>query len=563
MRHLLLTATALSLLAVGLDCAIAQDTAEAVYRNGKIYIVDGSQPWAEAVAIKDGKFVEVGSNADMEALIGPDTEVIDLDGGFVMPGIHDTHLHPAFAYLDSEAGWVDINPSMSLAEVEQAIRDWIEANPGDSWVRGEGWGLGLFEDGKAKTEWLDGLVSDRPAVLIDESGHNAVANSIALEIAGITNDTPDPAMGAIDRDPATGDITGFLAETGVGLVLQHMPVPDLDVHKRAVLRAFEELSAYGITSFVDMGVYEAVLETFKALEENGEMPFRADATIMMNDFRGDLPDPDPLLATGDAFDTHLIDPHNGKFWADGTPVSYTSLLLEPYTSDPSTKGEMTVDKGQLARFVELDQQGLAIRVHAIADGTLREALDAIEAARQANPEGRISHHIGHLMIVHPDDIERFVELNVNAEFSPALWFPNAINELSRSILGDERVDRWQPIKEFVDAGVNVSYGSDWPSGTPDADPWRALEAMVTRKDPKGLFEGQLGEPVDLETGIRILTINGARTMHQDDITGSIEVGKYADFILLDRDLFEISADEIADTKVRRTVFEGQVVYQRS
>lgn len=541
------------------------DPADTVYTNGKVYTVNDKHPWAEAVAVKDGKFLVVGSNADVKAVTGKDTQVVDLGGRFVMPGVHDTHIHPVFPYLDSEAGWLDINPNMSKDELEQVVRDYVKANPGNGWVRGEGWGADLFPGGKATKEWLDSLVSGRPAVLLDETGHNAVANSKALALAGITRDTPNPPLGLIDKDPETGEPTGYLGETGVGMVLELMPIPDLDVHVRALERAIDEIKAYGITSIVDMGVYDQVLDAYMNLEKRDQLPVRLDATIMMNDYRGDLPDPDPLLAISNKYETHLIDPHNVKFWADGTPFTHTSLLLAPYTDDPTTKGELTVTPEHLASFPDLDQKDLVIRVHAITDGTVRAALDAMEQARKANPGNKTSHHIGHLALVDPDDIPRFKALNINAEFSPAMWYPMSLSTIAPIFVGEERMKRWQPMAEFVEAGINVSYGSDWPSGTPDADCWRGLEGMVTRRDPTGEYteEGQLGEPVDLETGLRILTINGARTMHQEDVTGSIETGKYADFIVLDRNLFDIPTDQIADTKVVTTLLEGKVVYQSS
>jgi len=539
--------------------------ADTIYTNGRIYTVNEEQPWAEAIAVKDGRFLIVGSNADVKAVTGKNTKVVELGGSFVMPGVHDTHIHPVFPSLDSEAGWMDINPTMSKEELEQTIRDYVRANPGDGWIRGEGWGADLFPGGKATREWLDPLVSGRPAVLLDETGHNAVANSEALALAGITRDTPNPPLGVIDKDSETGEPSGFLGETGVGVVLELMPIPDVEVHTRALERALPVISAYGITSIVDMAVYDQVLDAYMDLEKRGQLPVRVDATIMMNDYRGDLPDPDPLLATSTKYETHLIDPHNAKFWADGTPFTHTSLLLKPYTDDPTTKGELTVTPEHLARFPDLDQKGLVIRVHAITDGTVRAALDAIEKARKANPANKRSHHIGHLALVHPDDIARFKLLNVNAEFSPAMWYPMSLSTIAPIFVGDERMKRWQPIAEFVKAGANVSYGSDWPSGTPDADCWRGLEGMVTRRDPTGEYTeaGRLGEPINLETGLRILTINGARTMHQEDVTGSIETGKYADFIVLDRNLFDIPADQIADTKVETTVLEGKVVYQSS
>ncbi|MEE9296343.1 MAG: amidohydrolase family protein, partial [Phycisphaerae bacterium] len=193
----------------------------------------------------------------------------------------------------------------------------------------------------------------------------------------------------------------------------------------------------------------------------------------------------------------------------------------------------------------------------------REILNMIEKLRQANPDNPVRHHIGHLMTVHPDDIPRFKKLNVIAEFSPATWYPHALTHTAKTFVGEERVKRWQPIKEFVDAGAMVSYGSDWPAGTPDADPWRALEGMITRQDPTNAMPGKIGEGIDLATGIRILTMGGAVAMQHEDKVGSIEDGKYADFIVLDRNPFEMPVNEIGKIKVLKTVFEGGLVYEKN
>jgi hypothetical protein len=281
-------------------------------------------------------------------------------------------------------------------------------------------------------------------------------------------------------------------------------------------------------------------------------------------FSGDTILPDEataLLAVREQYDTRLVDPNNIKYWADGTPMSYTTLLLDPYTNKPETHGELTIFPDQLDRLPVLDRDGLLITLHSLGDGTTRKMLDAIEEIRRANPDNPVRHHIGHLFMVHPDDIPRFRELNVVAEFSPAFWYPQPIVQQAAQFVGEERIKRWQPIKEFVDAGVAVSYGSDWPAGTPNADPWRALEGMVTRMDPYGQVPGKLGEGIDVATGIRILTMGGAYSMQQENEVGSIAEGKYADFIVLDRNLLEIPVQEISETKVLRTYFEGELVYE--
>ncbi len=254
----------------GLDSSYAQQpVADTVYQNGKIYTVNENNLWAEAVAIKGGKFIEVGSDDDVKAVTGGNTKVVDLDGKFVMPGVHDSHLHPSFVYTFPEAGALLFPESLSKEEVQQALREFAKKNPEAKTIRGEKWSASLFPGGKAHKSFVDEVVSDRPVVLIDETGHNLVANTKALELAGITRDTPDPQGGMIDKDATTGEPTGYLSEEGMGLVLKHFPTPDQEAHTRAIKRSLAEIRPYGITSFIDMATNEPTLKTYQALEQEG------------------------------------------------------------------------------------------------------------------------------------------------------------------------------------------------------------------------------------------------------------------------------------------------------
>ena len=252
--------------------------------------------------------------------------------------------------------------------------------------------------------------------------------------------------------------------------------------------------------------------------------------------------------------------NNLKYWADGTPFSHTSLLLEPYTNRPDTRGEMTIGSKQYERILQAHSEGIQVHLHSVADGTTHELLNVLEEARNQSAQKNLRHHIGHLMLVGAQDVSRFKELNVAAEFSPVLWYPAPLTQTAVNYIGKERMKRWHPIKEFVDAGVVVSFGSDWPAGTPDADPWRGLEAMITRMDPKGNESGKVGEGITLKQGIEILTLGGAKTMMQEENVGSIESGKFADMIVLNHNLFEIPVNEIDKTKVLKTIFNGKKVY---
>ena len=544
--------------------AAASDAADTIYTNGKIYTVNDNQPWAEAVAIKDGRFLVVGSATDVGAMTGHATEVIDLGGDFVMPGVVDAHIHPYESYVQQEAGNLLFSDQLDAEGIAAAIREFAAANPDKYWIRGLKYGFGAFEGAKMTREWLDEVVPDRPAYMVDESGHNATANSMALEIAGISAETPNPPLGAIDKDPVTGEPTGYLSETGMGLVGKHIERPSPAAYKRAMEKSLEQMTAWGITSFIDMMALEASTNVYFELDAEGKLPFRLNVAQAMNEYTNEVATADEAreyLPKAIASATEKIDTRHFKYWGDGTPMSYTSLLVEPYT-DRDTYGEITMTAEMIDDAIDYLGQGLGGHVHSITDGTTRRILDFVEEAHQRYPGKVRRFHIGHNQLVHPDDYARYVELDVVAEIGPAMWFPFGATPVLIERLGEERVrQRYFDIRSMLDAGIVVAWGSDWPAGTPDANPFRGLEGLVTRTHPSGDFDGTLGVPISLEEGIRIITMGAAHAMEREDSIGSIEVGKHADLIVLDRNLFDIPPDTIYDTVVKRTVFAGETVYR--
>jgi hypothetical protein len=349
------------------------------------------------------------------------------------------------------------------------------------------------------------------------------------------------------------------------LVASLLPPFTKDATKRAIERSFEEFRALGITSFIDMFAYPGSLEAYREIEKKGRMTFRISAAMALNEYTDEyVKIPDAVKAYNRAadFDTELVKVDSFKYWADGTPISHTSLLVEDYADRPD-KGEHTLipDQKKLAR--DLLDQGKIGRFHSIGDGTTRMLLDMVEASRNENPENTQPVHIGHCLMVHPDDLPRFKQLNAIAEMSPAFWFPLPVNDILPKHVGKDRAARAMPTAELLRAEATVCIGTDWPAGTPTPDPLRGLEGLVTRMDPWGQYPGKLGEPVSLEDAIQMMTLNGTKAMQMDEELGSIETGKHADMIVLDHNLFEIPPHRISDTVVLQTVFAGEVIYDSS
>jgi predicted amidohydrolase YtcJ len=545
-----------------------KDAADTVYKNGKIYTVNEKQEWAEAVAIKDGKFIKVGSNADVEKFIGDKTEVIDLGGKFAMPGMHDLHAHPAYKYAYKIDGQLDFPSTATKAEIQAALKDHVAKHPEQKWIRGKQWAHALFPNIKMPKEFIDEVVSDRAVVLVAESGHNATANSMALKLAGITKNTPNPEGGVIDKDPKTGEPTGYLSEEAIALVGKFIPVPSDESWYQALVKAIPEMTSVGFTSIVDAKTGTGAIKGYKRLDDDGKLNMRVQATFNIHDYAVTVnndEDAAKLIDERKKFQSHLINTNSVKVVADGTFLTFTSLLLQPYSINPATKGETAIGINAKAqeKLLEFHKAGVQLLFHAHGDGTVHEVLNIIEKFQKEFPRPGLHHHISHNTLVGKDDIKRFKELGVYADFSPPLWFPSVLSPSIDPYFGEERMQTsWYPIKDFADAGIVFGYGSDWPLVYPDASPFPFLEAMVTRKDPWGKIPGQLGKPITLAQAVKTFTLNAAQVTMNEKENGSIEEGKYADMIVLDRNLFEIPVENIDGTVVLNTILEGKSVYKK-
>ena len=534
--------------------------ADSVYRNGMVYTVDANRSWAQAIAITDGRITYVGSDDDANQHIGSNTTVVDLGGRMILPAFQDIHIHPISGGIEASA--CDLNGLGGLAEYRSTIGEYVAANPDVPWILGGGWSMAVFGPGGAPSRTiLDELVPDRPVYLSSADGHTGWANSRALQIAGVTRDTPDPVDGRIDRDPETGELIGSLQEGAMRLVTRHIPPTTLEGRMAGLRYARNMLHRYGITSITDASVGAEALEAYEALDQRGELNLRV-ITSLWWDREGDESQIPILIEQREKYTKGNIRATTVKIMQDGVLENYTGAMLEPYLLGGGTRGIPMVEPEFLKQVVTLlDAEGFQVHFHAIGDGAIRQSLDAVEEALLENGALGHRHHISHLQVIHPDDIARFAELDVIANFQP-LWaaYDDYIKQLNIPAIGEERTSWMYPIQSVKDTGGMVAFGSDWSVST--ANPFYQMETAITRMDSNDYSIEPFipEEAINIETAIDAFTINAAFVNKHEDVTGSIETGKYADLIVLDQNLMDIDARAISDTQVLLTLFAGEPVH---
>ena len=540
--------------------------ADVVYTNGKIYTVNESQPWAQALAIKNGKFLLVGTNADVAAITGDTTEVVDLDENFVMPGLHDLHLHfEGFYNANMLAGKTlrYTGEETSIAELQEKLRAYAESNPELEVLFAEQLPQALFPDLSPTRAFIDEVVPDRIVVMLSDSEHEALLNTKALEREGITAETPEPFGGEIVKD-SDGQPTGWLKEKAAGMWgWSYFPELTREQHEEGMRATIRYLSTLGITAAKEQHAKNHWAQGFKDVEADGDLVMRIGLSWT---YRGPL-EPSSLVEQVDAienrgqFASELINPDFVKLSIDGT-CGTTGLVLQPYLQT-GDYGIAFYDPEDLADDVaRFDAMGLGITAHANCDGAVRQFLDAIEEAKQRNGGLKGRHQVAHAVVIHPDDLPRIKDLNATIEFSPAAWMPSPLAAGLTSQLGPDRINRAFPMKSVQAQGGRFVLASDGPLFW--QVPLAAMESAITRQRPGGSEQTlALGEAIDLESAIRAYTINSAYLMGHEDTVGSIETGKVADMIVLDSNLFDIPATEIGKTKVLQTIFNGAVVYDSS
>ena len=506
--------------------------------------------------------MHVGRDSLPEGLIGPETEVVDLAGGMLLPGFQDGHVHLLLGGVElGECTLFTLETAVAIADSVAAC---AAARP-DGWLRGAGWELTAFPGASPSKELLDRLVPDRPALIEAADGHSAWVNSRALELAGITRKTTDPPDGRIERDPRTGEPSGTLRESAIQLVSRLLPERSEAEMAAGLDRALRLAAERGLTAVLEASASESDLRAYVAADRAGRLTVRvavaADAELDSTGVAGVVT---RLRGWRERYTTPKVHPIAAKVYQDGVIESGTAALLQPYLDREGHAGEPIHSQPVLDSLaLALDRDGWQVHVHAIGDRAIRMTLDAFERAQQANGGRDSRHTITHLQLIDPADLPRFRTLGVIANFEP-FWAngDEYLTRLAEPALGPIR-SRWlYPIGSLVRQGAVVSGGSDWSVSS--LAPLDGIQVAVTHRPPgsEARRPWRPEEVVDLPTAIAMYTINAAYQNRLEGETGSIEVGKLADLVVLDRNLFDVASGDLHRVRVMRTFLAGRTVFQR-
>jgi predicted amidohydrolase YtcJ len=532
--------------------------------GGRVVTMDDARHTAEAVAVQAGRIVAVGSSAGVQGLAGPRTRRIDLRGRTLLPGFQDAHVHVAIAAVGFMRCRLHDLPQEAGSYLA-AIAAYADAHPDAAWVLGDGWYLAAFPGGTPTAVALDGVVRHRPAFFVNRDIHAAWANTRALELAGITADTPDPPHGRIERGP-DGAPTGTLHESAVDLVRGLTPAPSIEERVDGLRVAQAYLHRYGITAWQDAWVTPDDLEAYRLLAGRGQLTGRAVAALWWERERGGEQMED-LVERRRTGSIGRLTAGTVKIMQDGVAENQSAAMLRPYVGAdgrPTTNtGQSFVDPEQLKDHVRrLDALGFQVHFHAIGDRGVREALDAIEAARQANGWTDHRPHLAHVQVVDPVDRARFRALGAAATIQPywACHDPQ-MDELTWPYLPADRAALQYPFRSLRAAGATLAGGSDWTVSTPNV--LAEVEVAVTRVSPEHRDRPPFlpDEGLSLMDALAAFTRGSAYVNHLDDRTGTVEVGKLADLVVLDRDLFGQGSGVPSDARVLLTLSEGDVVFK--
>lgn len=534
----------------------AQNMSKA-FINGKIYTVNEKQPYAETVIIEGNKIKFVGSTKEAYKLIDASTEIIDLEGKLMLPGFNDSHLH--FISGGNYLLGINLRPALSKEELVKTLKDYIKERrlPDSSWITGGRWDHELWPDKSLPTkELIDSISPNTPVFVSRIDGHVGLANSKALELAGITKNSPDPEGGLIERDPETGEPTGILKDNAMDLVFKIIPPPSLEENIEAALRAIEEAKKLGVTSVQDM-TQPGELEAYKKIMDDGKLTCRIYSIWPIDRY-------EDIVRAGVTVGNEqgLIKRGALKGYADGSLGASTAWFFEPYDNDSSNSGLPmdVVTNGNLEKWAfDVDRNRLQICVHAIGDRANAFMLDLFEKIKKENAPWDRRFRIEHAQHLRRNDIYRFAEIGVIASVQPYHCIDDGVWAEKR--IGPERIQTTHAYRSLLSSGAVVAFGTDWPVAP--LNPLLGIYAAVTRRtvDGKNPYGWNPKEKISAEEAIKCYTLNAAFASFEEKIKGSIEVGKLADLVVLSDDILSIDPVKIKDVKVTMTVFNGEIIYK--
>ena len=554
--------------------SFAGQQADYVFKNGAVYTIDSKNPTAQAIAITGKHISYVGTNNGVVAFIGDKTQVIDLKGQMLLPGFIESHIHPTMA-LVAEGADLQFD---SLDELLASVKKWAEAHPDAKVIRGFGWRYSLFPTTGPTKEPLDKLFPDRPVFLFAIDGHSGWVNSKALEMAGVNAKSPDPVPGFsfYARDPKTGEPTGWVVEgPAEQAVFFKLQPPSAELAIAAMTEMLPKFSAAGITAVFDAGIStmptEDGLDGYQNLEKENKLPIRVVASYYWNNPATE--DPAGIaLKLRDKYHSELVQFRALKVNADGGEAQHTAVMLKPYFDRPGFHGDYLLDpKLMEAAVLKAQANGLDTHCHCYGDAALRTYLDIVAKAEKQYPNSPSRHTLAHALLITDPDVPRFKELNVTMQTSAQWITPDPYSEMVVQILGNEVVNtEWARMNSVLKAGGRLALGTDWPAAgyVSSYRPLEAIQVALTRAILPQYGDKQFtpimppaDERITLDEALKAYTMGSAYVLDMEKTIGSLEVGKLADIVVLEKDLYKIPPADISTTKVRLTMMNGKVTYK--
>jgi len=544
------------------------DKADLVIVEADIRTFDDQLPRAEAVAIKDGRFVYVGDKAGTGDWIGTETRIVSAEGQLTLPGFIDTHVHPVSGGAYATA--LSLDTYGTVEDWIAAIQAYAAENPQRRILFGYGFLASTFGPAGPARQQIDAVVPDKPVLIMDEGFHGAWANTAALEALNVTRDTPDPVPGfSYYKRDENGDATGYLLEDTAGMAMAALGVLTEDVIVEGAGIIVDLMNQYGVTAAFDAGAMAdgaQVSSILDRLEKDGELTLR-----LVGSYRPEGPDGvDTAVADAQAWaETVKGDNYHYrmlKIMNDGTVEGRTAAMFEDYQGEPGNSGETVFTEAEMMGMIgDAAAVNLDVHVHALGERAIHETLNAIEAARAAHPDTDSRFTICHIQVIADEDLDRFAELGVIAQSTP-LWA--SYDEYGEQFVSENQFNRYWRFNSLKERGVRLTFGSDYPAsgaGTLGLSPMLQVEIGHTRQyagDPDAPVQPRASERLDVEALLRGFTIDAAYQLRMEDEIGSITVGKYADLAVLDRDVFQVDKYSIHETDVVLTLLGGEIVYEK-